>query len=109
MSKVTVVNVQTGERTERDMTPKEIAAIPPQPDPRIAILAQINAIERETMVPRVTREFMILVAQREAVRIAAEMTEAGTPTTAEQILAENVGYQRALAVEAQIQALRERL
>jgi len=80
-----------------------------QPDPRALILAQINAIEDATGVPRVVREFMILSAQDLARREAERLTAAGAPTTAEDLLARNIGYQKTMQVEAQIAALREQL
>ena len=76
------------------------------PDPTIAIQAQIDAIEQATMVPRVTREMMLLWASDMAAREAERLTAAGTPVTKEQILAANSGYQKTLIVEAQIRALR---
>lgn len=79
------------------------------PDPRIAILRQIEEIEQATMVPRITREFMLLAAQDLAQREAERRTAAGVPTTAEELLAANIGYQRTLQVEAQIAALRAQL
>lgn len=79
------------------------------PDPRIAIQAQIDEIEQATMVPRITREFMLLSARDLAEREAERRTAAGMPTTAAELLAANIGYQRTLQVELMIDALREQL
>ncbi len=74
-----------------------------------AIQSQIDAIEQATMVPRVTREMMLLWADDMAAREAERLTAEGTPATKEQILAANSGYQKTLLVEAQIRALRKLL
>jgi len=76
---------------------------------KAAIQAQIDAIERDTGVPRVTREMMLTYAEDLAARTAAELTASGEPTTAEQLLAENIAYVRTKAVDDQIRALREHL
>lgn len=80
-----------------------------QPNPNAPILSQIAAIEAQTMVPRVVREALLLMAEDIAEREAAAMTAAGTPVTKEQLLAENVGYQRTVAVDNQIKQLRGQL
>ncbi len=65
-------------------------------NPNDAVLAQIAAIEAATMVPRVTREFMMRVAEKDA---AATGTD----------LAHDAAYQRVKAVDDQVRALRARL
>lgn len=79
------------------------------PDPNIAIQAQIDAIETTTMVPRVMREFLLASCERAASDDAAKATAAGTPTTAEELLAKNVGYVRAKQIDDQIKQLRSQL
>lgn len=79
------------------------------PHPNVGVLAQIAAIETMTMVPRITREALLLMAEDLAEREAALRTAAGMPTTRDELLAENVGYQRTLAVDLQIRSLREQL
>lgn len=80
-----------------------------EPNPNEAILAQIAAIEAKTMVPRVVREALLLMAQDLAEREATQLTAAGKPTTKEELLAENVGYLRTLSVDNQIKQLRGQL
>lgn len=76
---------------------------------KAAVQAQIDTIERDTAVPRVTREMMLTYAEDLAARTAAEMSANGEPTTAEQLLAANIAYVRTKAVDDQIRALRELL
>jgi hypothetical protein len=73
------------------------------PSPNFAILAQIASIESSTLVPRITREFMMATAEDYAARN-------GTPVkTKEQILAADAGYQRIKKVDDQVRALRAQL
>lgn len=71
---------------------------PPTPDPAIAakdaIRAQIKQLESEQLMPRATREFMLLTMEGMA--------------TPEQ-LAANFGYAAVKAFDAQIEALRDQL
>jgi hypothetical protein len=76
---------------------------------KAGVQAQIDAIERETGVPRVTREMMLTYAEDLATRTAVEMTANGEPTTPEQLLAANIAYVRTKAVDDQIRAWRELL
>ena len=62
-----------------------------QPDPKDAIRAQIKQLESEQLMPRATREFMLL-----------SMEAQFTPTQ----LAKNPGYQAVKAFDNQIVALR---
>lgn len=80
----------------------EPAPAPPGPSPQ----AQIDAIEQQTMVPRLMREFFLDAAERAAQQDAATASASGTPTTAEQLLASNIGYRKAKAVDDQIKQLR---
>jgi hypothetical protein len=81
----------------------------PLPDQKAVIRAAIDSLERATGVVRVVREALMMFAELEAARRAAAMTEAGTPTTAAQLLAMNPGYVRTKAVDDQISQLRARL
>lgn len=71
-----------------------------------AVQAQIDDLEENQRTARFVRESLIVVGSDLATRTAAAMTAAGTPTTAEQLMQANVGYQRALELNAQIEALR---
>jgi hypothetical protein len=72
-------------------------------DPNIAIMGQISSIESTTMVPRITREFMMRTIEDYANRTAT------TDLTAAQILAKDFGYQRIKAVDDQVKKLRASL
>lgn len=77
----------------KDMTQCEV--IPTTtPDPKDAIRAQIDAMERAKMMPRATREFMLLFLE--------------ASFTPEQ-LAQNIGYAGVKAFDNQIKALRDQL
>lgn len=95
----------------RPATESEAAAIqtPPPLEGNAEILAQINAIEQATMVPRLVREGLIVMAEDLAEREAAKLTADGTPTTKEELLAANIGYQKTKAVDDQIRYLRSQL
>jgi len=58
---------------------------------------QIDALERESMIPRITREFML--AQ-------AVMTAASQNITADQLYQMNIGYRKLKDLDNQIAALR---
>ena len=89
------INLETGEEIQRDYTPEELAAIEQsKPDPRISIQTEIDRMEREQMMPRATREFMLL------------FMETQFPAEA---LAANPGYQAVKAFDEAIKALREQL
>ena len=70
------------------------AANAQQPDQKDAIRAQIAAMEREQLMPRATREFMLL------------FMESSFPAEA---LAANPGYMAVKAFDQQIAALRAQL
>lgn len=79
------------------------------PNPNLAILAQIDAIEAATGGQRWVREGLMAFAEDKAERIAAAMTAQGTPTTADALLSQNPAYVKAKAFDAQIRALRSQL
>ena len=92
------VNVMTGEQRVVDLTPEEIAALPVYvpPDPRIAIQAEIDDLERTQLLPRITREFMLL-------QFAAVAAQQGVnPMT-------NIAYARLKEFDDQVAALRAKL
>ena len=79
------------------------------PDPNTAIKTMIARIEASTGIPRLVREFLLEAARDFAERAAEKLTAAGQPTTGEQLLSQNIGYIKAMEIEAQIQALRDQL
>ena len=71
--------------------------------PNVAILLQIAGLESNPPVPRVVRESLLRIAEKDADRDA-------TPTnTSAQILATDIGYQAIKARDTQIAALRAQL
>lgn len=66
----------------------------PQPDPSIALLTQIESMERQQLMPRATREFMLM------------FMEANAPA---EVLAVNPGYQAVKVFDNQIVTLRSQL
>jgi hypothetical protein len=78
-------------------------------DQKAKLQSQIEEIERVTMVPRVTREFMITFAKLEAQRQVEKYAAEGITATVEEILEANIGYKRVQAVEDQIEALRDQI
>lgn len=93
---IRVIDLSTGEESVRDYTQEELDAIAalPQPDPKDEIRAQIKALEAEQLMPRATREFMLLFMETNF-----------TP----EVLALNPGYQAVKAFDNQIAALRAQL
>lgn len=75
---------------DREATPEEISA----PKGKDSILAQIDALERQYLMPRATREFMLT------------FMELNAPA---EVLAVNPGYQAVKAFDNQIKALRDQL
>lgn len=98
-----VINLETGEVSTVPLTDEEIAALP-GPAPR-DYAAEITALERETMLPRATREFMLTFMETTAIQEGA-----GQGLTAEQSLAAlragNSGYRKVKELDEQIDALR---
>lgn len=89
------VNLQTGEIGNRAMTPEEVAAFSPAPEPTPQ--ERIDALERETMLPRPVRDFML---------IAMEVEAAKQGITPEQLRLANPGYRKVKELDEQIAALR---
>lgn len=81
---------------DREAAPEEVAAwvSARTPDPKDVIRAQIKAMEQAQLMPRATREFMLLFIE--------------TSFTPAQ-LAQNIGYVGIKAFDAQIKALRDQL
>ena len=94
--------------TDYQLYLKEAAAgatvLPTDPiNPNDAINAQITILEANPPVPRLVRESLLRIAEKDAARDA-------TPTnTAAMILAADFGYQRIRARDNQIAALRAQL
>jgi hypothetical protein len=76
------------------ITEEEAGAIKTIVDPKDAIKAQIASLEQSQLMPRATREFMLMFMEANA-----------TP----EILAANFGYQAVKAFDLQIKALRDQL
>jgi len=76
---------------------------------RDEIQAEIDMLEREDLAGRFVRESLLVVGADMAERMAEKMTAAGQPTTKEQVLAANAGYQKALARNTQLTALRTQM
>ena len=77
----------------KDMTPCEVIPAP-TPDPKDAIRAEIKAMEQAQLMPRATREFMLLFME-------------GSFTPAQ--LTANIGYVNLKAFDNQIKVLRDQL
>lgn len=92
---IRIVDLATGEETARDYTQEELDSLSlVQQNPKDVIRAQIVALEREQLMPRATREFMLT------------FMELNAPA---EVLAVNPGYQAVKAFDNQIKALRDQL
>lgn len=72
----------------------------PAPDLKAEIRAKIDQIERQTLMNRVTREFLLAMAEAQA---------QGQGVTKEQLYQINLGYRRTKDVDTQIAQLRAQL
>jgi len=79
-----------------DADAQQIISIDSAPKP-LTPQQQIDALERESMIPRITREFML--AQ-------AVMTAASQNITPDQLYQANIGYRKLKDLDNQIAALR---
>lgn len=81
---------------------------PADPTPGLTPQQQIDALEREYMLPRAAREFMLGAMEREAVQVGIEQG-----LTAEQSISllriKNAGYRRVAELDDQIAQLREQI
>ena len=93
-------NITTGEHREIEMTPEEIAAMQQAIDPKVIAANEILRLESESKIPRVSREFMLSVMEKEAI-------DAGY--TLEQLYAANIGYRKLKDLDTQIRTLRKQL
>jgi len=61
----TEINCVTGEVVVIDMSAEEVAALPilPPEDPKALIREQIKQLEQAQLMPRATREFMLLYVE----------------------------------------------
>lgn len=92
------INVQTGEVTELPDAPPSPQP-PPEPEKDKA-KRQISEIEKETLMNRAVREFMILSAEAQA---------AAQGVTPEQLYTVNPAYKSVKDVDTQIAALRAKV
>lgn len=103
MSKVITTSLLTGQTSERDLTPEEIAALPPPPDPP-SPAEQIAELERQAGMVKAVRKFMLTAMEAEAIKQGASQG-----LTAPQALAllasKNAGYAGVKALDEQIEAL----
>lgn len=85
-----------------ELTPEEIAArpIPIQEDPSAKVIQSIEQIERQILMNRAVREFLLL---------SAEATAATQGVTPEQLYTVNSAYKKVKDVDTQIAALRSQL
>lgn len=101
----TIVNLSTGEIETRDLTPEEIAALP---EPQALVrdyAAEIAALERDTLLPRPVRDFMLIFMETAAVEQGA--AQGLTAEQSIQVLrANNSGYRKVKELDEQIAALR---
>ena len=67
---------------------------------KLAIQEEINSLESASMLPRVSREFMLSVMEREG-------ADAGY--TKDQLYAANIGYRKLKDLDTQIRTLRKQL
>lgn len=79
---------------------------PDIPDPRIAILADIDQRERATMLPRAVREFM-LVAIEDKATIAGAAQGLTKDQSLAVLTANNPGYRNIKALDDRIAVLRQ--
>jgi len=87
-----IFDVSTGSVTEQELTQTEIDEVLAQPQPTgPKPLEQIAALEREQLMPRATREFMLM------------FMESSAPP---EVLAVNYGYQAVKAFDNRIKDLR---
>lgn len=93
---IRTIDLNTGTETSRQPTAQELLdlASQPQADPKDAIRAEIKRLETEQLMPRGTREFMLLFME--------------SSFTAPQ-LALNIGYVNMKAFDNQIKVLRDQL
>lgn len=105
------LNVVTGEFSERDYTPEEVAAreAMPQPEPPTPI-EQIRALERQyaDAQAKLTRQSLLTLALDKAMTdpLADGMTREQVHTA---LLASSNGYAALWALEQQVEALRAQL
>lgn len=77
----------------------------PQPDPVQAVKNQITAIERDTMMNRASREGLLLLIEKEAMREFS----VDWPTAQAGLYAGNLAYRKVKDVDNQIAALRAQI
>lgn len=81
----------------------------PLPDHVALAKAALAALERDTMMGRGLREYLLVSMQDLAMRQAEQATGAGTPITAQEILAGNSAWVKLVQIDAQATALRKKI
>jgi hypothetical protein len=100
---VKAVNVATGDVAIVEMTADELASITAVKIRSVA--AEIDALERQHLMPRAQREFMLTYMETEAAKAGAE--QGLTPEQSVAVLrARNAGYRKVKELDEQIAALR---
>lgn len=84
---------------DREATAEELAAYLAS-QLRVALLNQIDTIERQTLMNRATREFMLAVAEQQGAAMGLSPT---------QLYAANIAYRSVKDIDTQIVALRSQL
>lgn len=97
---IVTVDVQTGEVSTRPLTQEELDAIANAPQPVFDPAAEIERLERETLLPRPVREVLLALMVKEAAAIGVD-----EPT----LYAANPGYRRVKDLDSQIAALRAQI
>lgn len=103
---VSVVNLQTGEVSQRELTPEEVAANPPSPPPTPA--QQIAELERQSGAPKWMRALAIGLMEKEAIAQGAAQGLTAVQSVAV-LRAGNPGYRRLKEIDEQITALEAQL
>lgn len=93
----TTVDLSTGHVETRPLTPEELAALPAAQTEVRDYAAEIEALERQTLLPRPVRDFML---------ISMEIQAAGQGITPAELRDRNPGYRRVKELDEQIAALR---
>ena len=94
----TEVNLQTGAIVYSEESQEELALV--NKIVVIPLVDQIRQLESASGIPRITREFMLQVMEKEATDIDMSLS---------QLADANIGYKKLKALDTQIRALRAQL
>jgi hypothetical protein len=101
---IKTVNCITGEVFIRQMTPEEESANTPAPKTQseinLDLINKISFIERDTLMNRATREFMILIAEQQGTSLGL---------TSDQLYLANPAYKAVKDTDNQIVSLRSQI